>query len=472
AARIAGLPVVVAAMDFAFLGGSMGSVVGEAFSRAARAAAEQPAPLVVFCASGGARMQEGPYSLMQMVKTAAEVARLGAIGVPYVSILTHPTTGGVAASFATLADVILAEKGALVGFAGPRVIEQTVREKLPGGFQSADFCLERGMVDDVVHRHEMRDRLATVLHMLTGEKRKSSHTQAAAAIHDSEGPGPEDTDTPVATGLSPWEVVMLARHGSRPRFIYYAEEIFEEFFELRGDRLYGDDPAVLGGLARLDGIPVMLIGHNRGRGAGHPPMPRANNNGMPHPEGIRKAERLAKLAEKFELPVITLVDTPGAYPGVGAEERGQALAIASIIRTMVSLEVPVVSVVIGEGGSGGALSLSVADRFLMLENSTFSVISPEGCAAILWRDATRADAAARALKLTAHDLLDLGLIDGIIPEPAGGAQADPVEAAAILAASLEDNLRELLDTPVPELVEARYRRYASIGVYTETVESA
>lgn len=265
----------------------------------------------------------------------------------------------------------------------------------------------------------------------------------------------------------PWDVVQLARHGSRPRFIYYTEEIFEGFTELHGDRLYGDDAAITGGLARLDGTPVMLVGHNKGRGHGHPPEPKANNNGMPHPEGIRKALRLVKLAEKHGLPVITMVDTPGAYPGVGAEERGQALAISSIIREMVSLEVPILTVVIGEGGSGGALSLSVSDRLLMMENSTFSVISPEGCAAILWRDSTRAEEAARALKLTAPELLRMGLIDGIIPEPPGGAHRDPAAAAAILSGFLRKNLRELRHKGITELVEARYSKYCSIGVYDE-----
>ncbi len=471
-ARIMGMPLVVAAMDFSFLGGSMGAVVGEIVSRAARAAAERAWPLVIFCASGGARMQEGSFSLMQMVKTSVEIARLSERGAPYISVLTHPTTGGVAASFATLADVILVEKGALVGFAGPRVIEQTIREKLPRGFQSAEFCMERGMVDCVVHRHEIKERLAAILQMLSGEKQKPSGArERGPALNDTKKKhGRERARATPGHRPSPWEVVMLARHDMRPRFIYYAEEIFDEFIEFHGDRLFRDDPAIMGGVARLDGVPVMLIGHNRGRGGGHPPEPRANNNGMPHPEGIRKAQRLATLAEKFGLPVIALVDTPGAYPGVGAEERGQALAISSIIRAMVTLQTPILSVVIGEGGSGGALSLSVADRFLMLENSTFSVISPEGCAAILWRDAARAVDAARALKLTAQELLALGIIDEIVPEPPGGAHENPAAAADILSGFLKKNLRELTHSHVPELVEARYRRYASIGVYDEIGE--
>lgn len=467
-ARMGGMPVAVAAMDFSFLGGSMGSVVGEAVSRAARAAAESSMPLVISCASGGARMQEGVFSLMQMVKTAAEVGRLSPAGVPYISILTHPTTGGVAASFATLADVMLAEKGALIGFTGPRVIEQTIQERLPAGFQSAEFCMRRGMVDRVEHRHELRERLVSLLRMLSGEKSAPHPGPAAGQAPTGAGKGGRDrAGDGAADGPSPWEVVLRARHNRRPRFLYYAEEIFSEFTELHGDRLSGDDAAILGGLARIDGVPVMLLGHNRGRGAGHPPELRASNNGMPHPEGIRKALRLVKLAEKLGLPVITMVDTPGAYPGVGAEERGQALAISSIIREMVSLRTPVLSVIIGEGGSGGALSLSVADRVLMMENATFSVISPEGCAAILWRDSAHAREAAGALKLTARELLDLGLIDRVVPEPAGGAHRDPAGAAVTLAGFLRENLGELMTLRLPELVEARYRKYSSIGVYDE-----
>lgn len=464
-ASIGGIRVVVAAMEFGFMGGSMGSVVGESVARAARAAGEQRVPLVIFCTSGGARMQEGMYSLMQMAKTASEIGRLSESGVPYVSVLANPTTGGVAASFATMADVILAEKRALIGFAGPRVIEQTTGRRLPRGLQSAEFCLEHGLVDCVGNRLELREMLASILRMLSGER-----TGGAGPGSEGEARAEAIPGTGRNRGLSSWEAVQLARHGARPRFKYYVEEIFEDFIELHGDRLYGDDAAILGGLARLDGMPVMLLGHNKGRGCGHPTEPAANN-GMPCPEGIRKALRLARLAEKIGLPVVTLIDTPGAYPGIGAEERGQAHAISSILGGLAALETPILSVVIGEGGSGGALSLGIADVLLMMEKATFSVISPEGCAAILWRDSAYAREAARALKLTAPELLEMGLIDGIVPEPPGGAHADPRAAAEILAGALRDNLRELAGRPRRRLVAERYGKYASMGVYDEFGES-
>jgi len=519
-ARLGGIQVMVAVMDFTFMGGSMGSVVGEAISRSALEAAGRGIPLVIFCASGGARMQEGMISLMQMVKTAAAVGELQESGVPFVSVLTHPTTGGVAASFAMLADVILAEKGALVGFAGPRVIEQTVRQRLPEGFQSAEFCLERGMVDAVVQRRDLRGRLIRIVRFLTGlvprsidtvkhrerrsaaparratetyscstsEERNVAGVDAAAlecqriygagylvkAEHRAgrvpvPRPDRQGRGGPEAVGASntdPWDVVRMARHRARPRFLFYVEEIFDDFLELRGDRLYGDDSAIVGGFARLDGVPLMLIGHNRG---GTPGDGRATNSGMPHPEGIRKSLRLMKLAEKFNLPVVTMVDTPGAYPGVGAEERGQALAIAENLREMVSLGTPVLSVVIGEGGSGGALSLAVADTVLMMENSTFSVISPEGCAAILWRDQSKARQAARALKLTAPELLEIGLVDEVVPEPPGGAHQDPAAAAAVLHDHVAAHLGRLLGADIDGLVEARLDKYSRVGVFEEVV---
>lgn len=442
----------------------MGSVVGEAISRSAIEAAGRGIPLVVFCASGGARMQEGMISLMQMVKTAGAVGKLQESGVPFVSVLTHPTTGGVAASFATLADVILAEKGALVGFAGPRVIEQTVRQRLPEGFQSAEFCLERGMVDAVVQRRDLRGRLIRIIRFLTGAGVKAEHKAGREPVPRRGRPGGSGPEAIGASDTDPWDVVRLARHRARPRFLFYVEEIFDEFLELKGDRLFGDDSAIVGGFARLDGVPMVLIGHNRG---GSRQDNRVTNSGMPHPEGIRKSLRLMKLAERFNLPVVTMVDTPGAYPGVGAEERGQALAIAENLKEMVSLATPVLSVVIGEGGSGGALSLAVADTVLMMENSTFSVISPEGCAAILWRDQSKARQAARALKLTAPELLEIGLVDEVVPEPPGGAHQDPAAATAILHDRVAAHLGELLGADIEGLVEARAGKYSRVGVFGE-----
>jgi acetyl-CoA carboxylase carboxyl transferase subunit alpha len=264
--------------------------------------------------------------------------------------------------------------------------------------------------------------------------------------------------------LTPMQRVQVARHPKRPYPLDYLSTVFTDFVELHGDRLFRDDPALVGGWARLDGTSVMVIGHQKGRDT------KENlhrNFGMAHPEGYRKAMRLMHQAEKFGAPVITLVDTPGAYPGLGAEERGQAEAIARNLIEMASLQTPIITAVIGEGGSGGALAVGLADRVLMLENSVYSVISPEGCAAILWKDASQRERAAEALKITAKDLLDLGLIDEIIPEPPGGAHADPEAAATALGEALTRHLRELRKLKIDKLLKRREEKYLSMGALTE-----
>ena len=264
--------------------------------------------------------------------------------------------------------------------------------------------------------------------------------------------------------LSPMQRVMVARHPRRPYTLDYLRLVFTDFVELHGDRLFRDDPAIIGGWARLDGSTVMVIGHQKGRDTKDN---LRRNFGMAHPEGYRKALRLMRLAQKFGAPVITLVDTPGAYPGLGAEERGQAEAIARNLIEMAALGTPIVTAVIGEGGSGGALAIGVADRVLMLENSVYSVISPEGCAAILWKDASQRERAAEALKITAQDLLALQVIDEIIPEPPGGAHADPEATAQRLGDALKRHLVELRRLRVEKLLRRREEKYLSMGVLRE-----
>ncbi len=264
--------------------------------------------------------------------------------------------------------------------------------------------------------------------------------------------------------LTPMQRVMVARHPRRPYTLDYLSSIFTDFIELHGDRLFRDDPAIVGGWARLAGHSVMVIGHQKGRDT------RENirrNFGMPHPEGYRKALRLMKMAEQFKAPVITLIDTQGAYPGLGAEERGQSEALARNILEMSVLETPIISVVIGEGGSGGALAISVSDRILMFENSVYSVITPEGCAAILWKDSTQRERAADALKLTADDLTRLGLVDEIIPEPVGGAHFDPEAAGESLRTVLIRHLAELRKVRPERLVKRRHEKYAAMGAYAD-----
>lgn len=260
--------------------------------------------------------------------------------------------------------------------------------------------------------------------------------------------------------LTPWQVALVSRHPQRPYTLDYVREIFTDFHELHGDRMFADDQAIVGGLARLNGSACMVIGHQKGRDTKERAM---RNFGMPKPEGYRKALRLMRLAEKFQIPVFTFVDTPGAYPGVDAEARGQSEAIGHNLYAMAELKVPVISTVIGEGGSGGALAIAVADTVIMLQYSTYSVISPEGCASILWRSAEKASVAAEALNITAPQLKELGLIDRVVNEPVGGAHREPRVMARLLRRALSDSLRQLQDLPVDSLLERRLDRLLAYG---------
>jgi acetyl-CoA carboxylase carboxyl transferase subunit beta len=458
---LGGQPIVVAAMNFAFIGGSMGSGVGEAVTRAAELALESRTPLLLIATSGGARMQEGCISLMQMAKTSQAIGRLHEEGILYVVVLTDPTYGGVSASFATLGDVLIAEPNSYIGFAGPKVIEQTIRQQLPEGFQTSEFLLDHGMLDLVEPRENLRGTLRKLLEL---------HALARGDLSAAGLPQPGELDVvgqqPIVDPMEleerrAWDVVQLARHIDRPNTLEYLGHVFDEFQVLQGDRLYEEDAAIVGAIARLGEIPVVVVGHSKG----HTTSEMVERNfGMPNPEGYRKALRLMRHAARFGMPIVTLVDTPGAYPGLGGEERGQSIAIAQSIMEMSRLPVPIVTIVTGEGGSGGALALAVGDRVLMMENSYYSVISPEGCSTILFKDAAQAPRAAEALRLTAPHLLRLGVMDGIVPEPPGGAHTNPVEAAANLKAAVITNLQELLGTSPEELLERRYDRFRAFGM--------
>lgn len=265
--------------------------------------------------------------------------------------------------------------------------------------------------------------------------------------------------------LSPWQVTRVARHESRPYTLDYLKEIAPDFQELHGDRMYADDPAIVGGMGRIDGIVVMFIGHQKGRDT----KERVRRNyGMPNPEGYRKAQRLFRLAEKFSMPVVTFIDTPGAYPGIGAEERGQSEAIARCLYMMSGLKTPIINVVIGEGGSGGALAIGVGDKLIMLQYSIYSVISPEGCASILWKSADMAEDAAQAMRITASHLNEFGLVDEVLPEPLGGAHRDPKAMAEVVRNALLQSLDELTQLPIEELLARRQQRLASVGQFKET----
>jgi acetyl-CoA carboxylase carboxyl transferase subunit beta len=443
---IDGSPVVVAAMDFRFLGGSLGTQVGDLVRLAASTALRDRVPLVLVTASGGARMQEGAYSLMQMARTSQALAELDEAGILTISVITDPTYGGVAASFATLADIILAEPGARMGFAGPRVIEQTIRQRLPEGFQTAEFLLARGLVDGVEPRASLRPVLARLV-------RVGRPWRPPSGV---DGDDPVIRDPTVLPERPAWEVVKLARDSSRPSTLDYASYLLDGFQELHGDRLGDDCAAIVGGLGWLDGTPVMLIGHQKGHTTAELV---ACNFGMPRPAGYRKSARLMRLAAKLGVPVVTLVDTPGAYPGIEAEERGQAVAIAENLRLMSGLPVPVVAVITGEGGSGGALALAVGNQVLACANATYSVISPEGCAAILWKSASAAPKAAASLRLDARELLCHGIVDGVVPEPPGGTQTSHVLAADRLREAIVASLHGLRGYDGAQLVRQRRQRY-------------
>ncbi|WP_327065255.1 acetyl-CoA carboxylase, carboxyltransferase subunit beta [Kitasatospora sp. NBC_01302] len=459
---VEGRPVVVAAMDFRFLGGSLGCGVGALITEAARTSLRLRIPLLLVTASGGARMQEGVLSLMQMAKTSQALAELDEAGVLVVSLVTDPTYGGVAASFATLADVIIAEPGARLGFAGPRVIEQTIGESLPAGFQTAEFLLRNGLVDGVVPRAALRATLAQLLSLQPAPDGSAAHA-APAQTAEPAGPGGGILRSveELPTGDA-WSAVRLARHPERPTTLDYAAHLLDGFRELHGDRISEDCSAVVGGPGRLNGRPVMLIGHQKG---GNDLVERQRRKfGMPSPGGYRKAARLMRMAAKLGLPVVTLIDTPGANPGPDAERGGQAVAIAENLRLMARLPVPIVAVVTGEGGSGGALALAVADRVLICANGIYSVISPEGCAAILWKDAQAAPTAAAALRVDAGELLRLGIVDGVVPEPPGGAHTDHLQAAALLGNAVTTALDELEPWEPQRLLSERRDRFHRFGL--------
>ena len=445
-ASIEGNPAVIAVCDGRFLMASMGQVVGEKITRAVERATKEQLPVIIFACSGGARMQEGIVSLMQMAKTAAALKRHSDAGLLYVSVLTDPTTGGVTASFAMLGDVILAEPKALIGFAGPRVIEQTIGERLPKGFQRSEFLLEHGFIDRIVERKEMRTVLANILQM--HQNFKGSVTQSPIQTVEKERQSVQEKDA--------WERVTISRKNDRPVGQDYIRILFSDFLEFHGDRCYGDDTAIIGGIARFAGIPVTVIAQAKGKSTKENV---AHHFGMPSPEGYRKALRLMKQAEKFKRPILLFVDTPGAFCGIEAEERGQGEAIARNLFEMSSMKVPILSVVIGEGGSGGALALAVADEVWMLENAIYSVLSPEGFASILWKDSKRASEAAEVMKLTAADLKKLGVIEAVIAEP----EVYTEETMQSVVFVLQKKITEFLDTHCnfspEELAAQRYERF-------------
>lgn len=450
-AKIDGRETAIGVCDGRFLMASMGEAVGEKIARAVERATEERLPIILFACSGGARMQEGIVSLMQMAKTSAALKHHSDAGLLYISILTDPTTGGVTASFAMLGDVILAEPKALIGFAGPRVIEQTIGQKLPEGFQRAEFLLEHGFLDAIVERPQMKAVLSKILALHENGKGTDFNRKECAQDLVADGRKEEK--------LTAWQRVELSRRKDRPVGSDYIDALFTDFVEFHGDRYFADDKAIIGGVARFHGMPVTVIAQAKGRNT------KENierNFGMPKPEGYRKALRLMKQAEKFARPVICLVDTPGAFCGLEAEERGQGEAIARNIYEMSGLKVPVVSIIIGEGGSGGALAMATADEVWMLENSIYSILSPEGFASILWKDSSKAKEAAEVMKLTAENLKSQGIVERVFAEPQTYTVQNMDSVIMQINEAIEEFLMRYGSMSEQELIRHRYERFRNM----------
>ena len=485
-ARIGENEVALMVMDGRFLMASMGEVVGEKIARGVERATKEKLPVIIFTCSGGARMQEGMTSLMQMAKTSAALKRHSDAGLLYITVLTDPTTGGVTASFAMLGDIILAEPKALIGFAGPRVIEQTIHKKLPKGFQRSEFLLKHGFIDKIVERKDMKTVLEQILTMHRLTTKHSGIVKNTGVVSEIKtdlntvNPSSKREDVQAVSNKNAgksrkqklslaqkkragektaWERVLTSREKDRPVGEDYIYGLFEEFIEFHGDRNFGDDAAICGGIAYFQGKPVTVIAQMKGKSTAEN---IARNFGMPEPEGYRKALRLMKQAEKFHRPIICFVDTPGAFCGMEAEERGQGEAIARNLYEMSALKTPILSVLIGEGGSGGALAMTVADEVWILENAVYSILSPEGYAAILWKDGSQAARAAKAMKLTSYDLYKAGFVEKIIPEP----EIYTLDSIINVFDNLEENISVFLKNSKSmteeERVEQRYQRFRSM----------
>ena len=452
-AKIDGNPAVVGVCDARFIMSSMGHVVGEKITEAVERATKEKLPVILFACSGGARMQEGIVSLMQMAKTSAALKRHHEAGQLFISVLTDPTTGGVTASFAMLGDIIIAEPGALIGFAGPRVIEQTIGQKLPEGFQRAEFLLEHGFVDMILPRQDQKHVIGRILYMHRKHDMDVEENGVKTDIPVNTLAAPQSQEN---TEKSAWDTVLLSRKADRPTALDYINAVFDEFMEFHGDRCFKDDGAIIGGIAMFHGMPVTVIGQQKGKNT------KDNirrNFGMPSPDGYRKALRLMKQAETFGRPIICFVDTPGAFCGLEAEERGQGEAIARNLFEMSDLKVPVLSIVIGEGGSGGALAMAVANEVWMMENAIYSILSPEGFASILYKDSKKAPEAARVMKVTAADLKELGLIERIIPEEEPANTDTLYRIAGYMDRSMIGFMKKYQDMSGEELAEHRYERF-------------
>ena len=446
---ISGSPVMLIALDFGFMGGTMGCVVGEKIALALEQATKRNLPVIAVITSGGARFQEGVLSLMQMAKTSIAAVQLAEKGLPFIVVLANPTTGQTYASFANLADIVIAEPEAIVGFSSVRDLQEASKDSLPGGSQTAEAHLQNGLIDGIVDRSKLRSLLAIILDLMGNQYRLTSSEKGSKRTLE-----PQRTDA--------WDYVQLARHEDRPTSSDYIRSMFGTFVEIHGDRAGQDDSSILCGFGQLGGLTIMAVGQERNKGS---------DKGV-SPSGFRKAQRAFSMAEKFGLPVITLIDSIGPDVSLEAEEEGLGGAIAGTIAGLSGVKSPTIAVVVGEGGSEAALAFGVADRVLMMENAIYSTISPEGAAELIYQDEGRAEEVAESLKLTAHDCREYGIVDLLVQEPPGGAHTDPDEAARQLRRLLLQELAELLSKSNRSLLRDRYKKFRNMGEYSSYFRAA
>ena len=443
--RIDDIEVMLAALDFGFMGGSMGIVVGEKVATAFETAARKSLPVVAMVSGGGSRMQEGVLSLMQMAKTVTAANRLREEGTPFIVVLSNPSTGQAYASFANLADVILAEPGSLIGLAPLRALRAASNTPLPLDAHTAEAHLTHGLLDNVVDREVLQSRLATLLQLFTSQGQGKGNHKALLKTEFETPPGAEV-----------WESVTIARHPERPLAMAYIHSMLDSFVELRGDRLSSDDRSIVGGVGVLHGEPLVIIGQQRTH------MMEGERYHV-YPDGLRKAQRLISLASRFKLPLVTLIDTNGADPGLEAEEQGIGNAVATTLSQMAEAPVPIVSVIIGEGGSEGALALGLSDRILMQQYSIYSPISLNRHLGGPYPDHMLDREAAEALMLTAQDCLELSIADQVVGEPEGGAHTSPREAANAVGLAAGKQLAELARMSTGKLLKRRYQKFRRMG---------
>ena len=452
--RIDDTETMLVVLDFGFMGGSMGSVVGEKVATAMETAARQDLPLVALVTGGGVRVQEGVLSLMQMAKTVTAANRLREEGMPFIVVLANPSTGQAYASFANLADVILAEPGSLIGLSPLRILQQTSNIPLPLDAHTAEAHVSHGLLDNVVDRESLQSRIAILLKILTKQTNgKGNHKELLKA------------ELGEVEYAEPWEAVNIARHEERPLAMAYIRSMLDPFIELRGDRLSSDDRSIVCGVGHLCGEPVAIIGQQRRPGL-------EGERYHVYPDGLRKAQRVIRLSSRFKLPLVTLIDTQGADPGLESEEQGVGNAIATTLSLMVEAPTPIISVIIGEGGSEGALALGLSDRILMQQYAVYSPISLNHTLGGSYHDHLLDKEAAEALMLTSQDCLELGIADQIVPEPEGGSHTDPREAASILRVAVFKQLAALSKLSESKLLKRRYQKFRRMGEGSEFSQEA